>query len=179
MTKRAEAKYKIDRRMGENIWGRPRSPVQQARIRPRPARPAPQGQGHRFRHPAQGQAEGQGLLRQYLRAPVPQILCGGAAHEGRTRRQSDRPAGAPPRRPRLSRQIRADRVRRAPVRQPRPRQGERPPRQHRRPIRSRSATWSRSRNPRASWRWCWRRSALAERDVPDYLEVDHAKGPPR
>ena len=26
MTKRAEAKYKIDRRMGENIWGRPRSP---------------------------------------------------------------------------------------------------------------------------------------------------------
>ena len=27
MTKRAEAKYKIDRRMGQNIWGRPRSPV--------------------------------------------------------------------------------------------------------------------------------------------------------
>ena len=26
MTKRAEAKYKIDRRMGGNIWGRPRSP---------------------------------------------------------------------------------------------------------------------------------------------------------
>ena len=27
MTKRNEAKYKIDRRMGENIWGRPKSPV--------------------------------------------------------------------------------------------------------------------------------------------------------
>ncbi len=27
MTKRAEAKYKIDRRMGQNIWGRPKSPV--------------------------------------------------------------------------------------------------------------------------------------------------------
>lgn len=27
MTKRLDAKYKIDRRMGENIWGRPRSPV--------------------------------------------------------------------------------------------------------------------------------------------------------
>ena len=26
MTKRAEAKYKIDRRMGENIWGRPAAP---------------------------------------------------------------------------------------------------------------------------------------------------------
>ena len=27
MTKRASAKYKIDRRLGENIWGRPKSPV--------------------------------------------------------------------------------------------------------------------------------------------------------
>jgi len=27
MTKRAESKYKIDRRMGQNIWGRPKSPV--------------------------------------------------------------------------------------------------------------------------------------------------------
>jgi small subunit ribosomal protein S4 len=27
VTKRAESKYKIDRRMGENIWGRPKSPV--------------------------------------------------------------------------------------------------------------------------------------------------------
>jgi small subunit ribosomal protein S4 len=27
MTKRNEAKYKLDRRMGENVWGRPKSPV--------------------------------------------------------------------------------------------------------------------------------------------------------
>ena len=27
MTKRAQAKHKIDRRMGQNIWGRPKSPV--------------------------------------------------------------------------------------------------------------------------------------------------------
>ena len=27
MTKRTAAKHKIDRRMGENIWGRPKSPV--------------------------------------------------------------------------------------------------------------------------------------------------------
>ena len=26
MTKRAAAKYKIDRRLGENLWGRPKSP---------------------------------------------------------------------------------------------------------------------------------------------------------
>ena len=27
MTKRTEAKYKLDRRMGQNVWGRPKSPV--------------------------------------------------------------------------------------------------------------------------------------------------------
>ncbi|MGO7770631.1 30S ribosomal protein S4, partial [Rhizobium ruizarguesonis] len=27
MSKRESSKYKIDRRMGENIWGRPKSPV--------------------------------------------------------------------------------------------------------------------------------------------------------
>ena len=27
MTKRTQSKYKLDRRMGENIWGRPKSPV--------------------------------------------------------------------------------------------------------------------------------------------------------
>jgi small subunit ribosomal protein S4 len=29
MSKRHSAKYKIDRRMGENIWGRPKSPINQ------------------------------------------------------------------------------------------------------------------------------------------------------
>ena len=29
MSKRSTAKYKIDRRMGENLWGRPKSPVNQ------------------------------------------------------------------------------------------------------------------------------------------------------
>ena len=34
MTKRANAKYKIDRRMGENIWGRPKSPLNRRESRP-------------------------------------------------------------------------------------------------------------------------------------------------
>ena len=25
---------------------------------------------------------------------------------------------------------------------------------------------------RATWRWCWKRCSSAERDMPDYLEVD-------
>ena len=34
MTKRADAKYKIDRRLGENIWGRPKSPLNKRESRP-------------------------------------------------------------------------------------------------------------------------------------------------
>jgi small subunit ribosomal protein S4 len=34
MSKRTSAKYKIDRRMGENIWGRPKSPVNRREFGP-------------------------------------------------------------------------------------------------------------------------------------------------
>ncbi len=42
MSKRHSAKYKIDRRMGENIWGRPKSPVNK-----RPFPPGQHGQNRR------------------------------------------------------------------------------------------------------------------------------------
>ena len=34
MTKRIRAKYKIDRRLGQNIWGRPKSPINKRETRP-------------------------------------------------------------------------------------------------------------------------------------------------
>jgi small subunit ribosomal protein S4 len=34
MTKRIDAKHKIDRRLGENIWGRPKSPINKRQSRP-------------------------------------------------------------------------------------------------------------------------------------------------
>ncbi len=34
MSKRSSAKYKLDRRMGENLWGRPKSPVNQRQYGP-------------------------------------------------------------------------------------------------------------------------------------------------
>jgi small subunit ribosomal protein S4 len=41
MSKRENSKYKIDRRMGENIWGRPKSPVNKRSYgRTPPAAPA-------------------------------------------------------------------------------------------------------------------------------------------
>src|ERR1700752_4076218 len=39
MSKRHSAKYKLDRRMGQNIWGRPKSPINQ-----RPYGPGQHGQ---------------------------------------------------------------------------------------------------------------------------------------
>ena len=42
MSKRHSTKYKIDRRMGENIWGRPKSPVNK-----RPTPPGQHGAGRR------------------------------------------------------------------------------------------------------------------------------------
>ena len=36
MTKRMESKYKLDRRMGQNIWGRPKSPVNRREYGPGP-----------------------------------------------------------------------------------------------------------------------------------------------
>ena len=34
MTKRVRAKHKIDRRLGQNIWGRPKSPLNKRESRP-------------------------------------------------------------------------------------------------------------------------------------------------
>ena len=107
MSKREESKYKINRRLGVNLWGRGKSPLNQARLRSRPAWPAAQ-EAVRLRHAAHGEAEAQGLLRQYRRAPVPPLLRGGDAAPRRHRRESDRAAGAPARRRGLSHEIRAD-----------------------------------------------------------------------
>ncbi|MEM6653442.1 MAG: 30S ribosomal protein S4, partial [Pseudomonadota bacterium] len=42
MSRRHSAKYKIDRRVGENIWGRPKSPVNK-----RPNKPGQHGPNRR------------------------------------------------------------------------------------------------------------------------------------
>lgn len=50
MSRRHSAKYKIDRRVGENIWGRPKSPVNK-----RPTKPGQHGQGRRSKVSDYGQ----------------------------------------------------------------------------------------------------------------------------
>src|SRR5262249_45144657 len=60
---------------GREYLGPPEEPREPPRVRPRPARPAPQRQALRLRRSAQGQAEAARLLRQYFRAAIPRHLC--------------------------------------------------------------------------------------------------------
>ena len=175
MTKRHEAKYKIDRRMGQNIWGRPKSPVNHREYGPGQHGQRRKGKLSDYGVQLRAKQKLQGLLRQHLRAAVPRHLRGSHPHEGRHRREPDRPAGAPAGRHGLPRQVRADRVRRAPVRQPRPRQGERQARQHRRATASSPATSIEVKEKSKQLALVLEATGLAERDVPDYIDVDHTK----
>ena len=62
MSKRIAAKYKIDRRLGVNLWGRPKSPFNSLALWPWPAWPGAQEKAHRFWHSVDGQAKAKGLL---------------------------------------------------------------------------------------------------------------------
>src|SRR5690606_13902435 len=59
---------------GRKHLGPPEVPGQPSRIRPAPARPAPQGQAVRLRRAAARQAEAEGLLGRYPREAVPRHL---------------------------------------------------------------------------------------------------------
>ena len=130
MTKRHEAKYKLDRRMGENVWGRPKSPVNR-----REYGPGQHGQRRKSKLSDYGvQLKAKQKLRGYY-GNISEKQFRGIYTEAR-RLKGDTGAhmigllGAPARRRHLPRQIRADGVCRAPVHQPRPHQGQRQARQH-------------------------------------------------
>ena len=102
MTKRHEAKYKIDRRMGQNVWGRPKSPVNK-----REYGPGQHGQRRKSKLSDYGvQLKAKQKLRGYYGNISERQFRGiyeeARPPEGRHRRQHDRPAGAPARRDGLS-----------------------------------------------------------------------------
>ena len=123
MTKRASAKYKIDRRMGENIWGRPKSPVNKREYGPGQHGQRRKGKLSDFGMQLRAKQKLKGYYGNISERQFRKIYEEAARRKGDTSREPDRPAGAPARRGRLPRQVRADRVRRPPVRQPRPRHG--------------------------------------------------------
>ena len=174
MTKRHEAKYKIDRRMGQNVWGRPKSPVNK-----REYGPGQHGQRRKSKLSDYGvQLRAKQKLRGYYGNISEKQFRGiydeARPPEGRHRRQHDRAPGAPARRHHLPREVRAHGVRGAAVRQPRPRQGERPPRHHRE-LQGQGRRAIEVKDKSKQLALVLEATGLAERDVPDYIEVDHSK----
>jgi len=70
------------------------------------------------------------------------------------------------------RQVRANQVRRAPLIKPRPRQGERPPVTSPVQLKPRPRE---IRNRRSQLTYVMEEARIGERDVPDFIEADHAK----
>jgi hypothetical protein len=151
MSKRESAKYKLDRRMGENIWGRPKSPVNR-----REYGPGQHGQRRKSKLSDFGvQLRAKQKLKGYY----------GDISEKQFRKiydEANRMKGDTPENliglleSRLDAIVYrakfvADDLRRPPVRQPRPRHRQRQARQHPVPIAASRAMWLRSRKSPSSW----------------------------
>ena len=131
MSKRSGAKYKLDRRMGENIWGRPKSPVNK-----REYGPGQHGQRRKqklsdFGTQLKAKQKLKGYYANISERQFRKIYAEAARLKGDTPGTSDRPPLVSHRHHRLSGQVRADAVRGAPVREPRSCPGERQQGQHR------------------------------------------------
>ena len=174
MSKRHSAKYKIDRAMGENIWGRPKSPINK-----RAYGPGQHGQRRKSKVSDFGlQLRAKQKLKGYYGNITEKQFA--ATYDEAARRKGNTSENliglleVAPGRGGLPRQVRADRLRRPPVRQPRPRAGERQAREHR--LLPREAG-RRRRGQEESRNMALVLEALqsSERDMPDYLElVDQA-----
>ena len=79
MTKRTSAKYKIDRRMGENIWGRPKSPVNRREYGPGQHGQRRKGKMSDFGLQLRAKQKLKGYYGDLNRKAVPPHLCRGRA----------------------------------------------------------------------------------------------------
>ena len=116
MTKRIRAKHKIDRRLTENIWGRPKSPLNKRQSRPGQHGERRVSKLSDFGQQLRAKQKLKGYYANISERAVLEDLHRGHPPQGLDLRAPDRPARAPSRRRRLPRQVRADRVRRPPVR---------------------------------------------------------------
>ncbi len=171
MTKRLSAKHKIDRRLGENLWGRPKSPLNKREYGP--------GQhGQRRKKPTDfgTQLMAKQKLKGYYgnigESQFRKIYDEAVRRQGRHLREPDRAAGAPARRGHLSHEVRRHPFRRPPVRQPRPHLGQRQAREHPElPCKDNDVIEVREKSKQLAL--VLEATQSPERDVPDYLEVDH------
>ena len=117
MTKRTSAKYKIDRRMGENIWGRPKSPVNRREYGPGQHGQRRKGKISDFGLQLRAKQKLKGYYGDLTEKQFKRIYSEAARVKGDTGENLDRSAGAPSGRRRLPRQVRGDHVCRASVRE--------------------------------------------------------------
>ena len=108
MSKRNSAKYKLDRRMGENIFGRPKSPVNKREYGPGQHGQRRKGKMSDFGIQLRAKQKLKGYYGDVTEKQFKRTYHRGRPDEGRHRPEPDRPARAPPRHDRLSRQVRAD-----------------------------------------------------------------------
>ena len=140
MSKRESAKYKIDRRLGENIWGRPKSPVNKREYGPGQHGQRRKGKLSDFGLQLRAKQKLKGHYGDISEKQFRKVYEEADRRKGDTSENLIGLLEVAARRGRLPRQVRADDLRRPPVRQPRPRQRQRPPRQHPAPTAARPAT---------------------------------------
>ena len=140
MSKRESAKYKIDRRLGENIWGRPKSPVNKREYGPGQHGQRRKGKLSDFGLQLRAKQKLKGYYGDISEKQFRKVYEEADRRKGDTSENLIGLLEVAARRGRLPRQVRADDLRRPPVRQPRPRQGQRQARQHRAPTAARPAT---------------------------------------
>ena len=92
MTKRAEAKYKIDRRMGQNIWGRPKSPVNRREYGPGQHGQRRKGKLSDFGTQLKAKQKLKGYYGNISEKQFRKYYAEAIRMKGDSRRQSDRPA---------------------------------------------------------------------------------------
>ena len=108
MSKRNSAKYKLDRRMGENICGRPKSPVNKREYGPGQHGQRRKGKMSDFGIQLRAKQKLKGYYGDVTEKQFKRTYQRSRADEGRHLPEPDRPARAPPRHDRLPRQVRAD-----------------------------------------------------------------------
>ena len=105
MTKRISAKHKIDRRLGENLWGRPKSPINKREYGPGQHGQRRKGKISDFGTQLKAKQKLKGYYGNHHREAVPPYLCGGDAPQGRYFREPDRASGTASRCRRLPRKF--------------------------------------------------------------------------
>ena len=172
MSKREGSKYKINRRLGVNLWGRPKSPLNRREYGPgqhgqRRKKPSDFGTQLMAKQKLKGYYANIGE-RQFRRLYEEAVRRRGDTGENLIELLERRLDAIG-----LPHEIRADAVRRAPVRQSRPCAGQRQAASTSPPTRCKDDDTIELAEKAKQMAWCSKRRKSSERDVPDYLEIDH------